>query len=44
VTALTETPVTEDYVQRMKNELTNRFTVSTRILDYDYWNILFPEN
>ena len=41
LTALTDAPVSEDYVQRIHNEVANRFTVSTRILDYDYWRILF---
>lgn len=43
VTSFTETPVTDDYVKQIKNELNNRFTVSARILDYDYWSILFDE-
>lgn len=42
VLSRTEAPVSEEYVQRIHRELSNRFTVSSRILDYDYWNILFP--
>ena len=29
------------YIDRMNTELSNRFTVSARILDLDYWEILF---
>jgi len=31
----------QSYVDRINSEVSNRFTVSTRILDYDYWRILF---
>ena len=31
----------QDYVDRINNEVSNRFAVSTRILDYDYWRALF---
>ena len=41
ITSLTDTPVSDEYVRRISNEVSNRFTVSTRILDYDYWRILF---
>lgn len=34
-------PLPQEYVDRIHNEVSNRFTVSTRILDYDYWRILF---
>ena len=40
---LTDTPVDQDYVDRINAELNNRFVVSTRILEQDYWHILFPE-
>ncbi len=33
----------EEYVKKIKNEVSNRFTVSTRILDLDYWRILFDD-
>lgn len=39
----TDTPVDESYVQSISNELNNRFTVSSRVLDHDYWSILFGE-
>ena len=38
---LTDQPVSEEYIQRINRELNNRFTVSARILDQDYWGILF---
>lgn len=41
ITHLTDTPVTDEYIAAIKNEVNNRFTVSSRILDYDYWSILF---
>ena len=41
VISKTGDPIDEDYIQRISNEVSNRFTVSTRILDYDYWDILF---
>ena len=31
----------QDYVDRINNEVSNRFAVSTRILDRDYWRALF---
>ena len=33
----------DSYVQKINTEVSNRFTVSSRILDYDYWRIIFPE-
>lgn len=41
VTALTEEPVTDEYVQAISREVSNRCAVSARILEYDYWRILF---
>lgn len=41
VISKTGDPIDEEYIQRISNEVSNRFTVSTRILDYDYWDILF---
>ena len=32
------------YVKAINKEVGNRFAVSTRILDYDYWRLLFEEN
>ena len=43
VTNFTDTPVSDAYIAQMQNEVSNRFTVSSRILDYDYWRILFGE-
>lgn len=43
VVSFTEVPVTDAYVKRISNEVSNRFTVSSRILDYDYWRIVFAE-
>lgn len=41
VVSFTGTPVSDTYVVQIKNEVSNRFAVSSRILDYDYWRILF---
>lgn len=38
---LTDEEVNEVYVETMNTEVNNRFTVSARILEYDYWRILF---
>ena len=43
LTSLTGEEISNDYFDRIRNEVSNRFTVSTRILDYDYWSILFDE-
>lgn len=43
VTCLTDSPVTDEYITAIQTEVNNRFTVSSRILEYDYWNILFGE-
>ena len=43
LTLLTEAEVDDGYVDRINAVVNNRFTVSTRILDLDYWRILFPE-
>ena len=37
------TPLPEDYVKYINDQVSNRFTVSSRILDYDYWRILFGD-
>ncbi len=37
----TEYEMTQEYKSSIMREVTNRFAVSTRILDYDYWRILF---
>ena len=41
ITNLTDTEVNKRYIQSITNEVSNRFTVSARILEYDYWSILF---
>ena len=41
VTNLTGHPVTEAYIHTMHREVSNRFTVSARIHEYDYWRLLF---
>jgi hypothetical protein len=33
--------VYDTYVDAIKTEVNNRFAVSTRILENDYWRILF---
>ena len=38
---LTDEEVNDVYIQTMTTEVNNRFTVSARILEYDYWRILF---
>lgn len=38
---LTEHEVTKEYSDAVMKDMTNRFAVSIRILDYDYWSILF---
>ena len=35
------TPLPDDYIKRINTEVANRFTVSSRVVDYDYWRILF---
>ena len=35
------TPLSADYIKRINTEVANRFTVSSRVVDYDYWRILF---
>ena len=41
VTSLTGAEIGDDYIKSVNKEVSNRFTISTRILDYDYWKILF---
>ena len=43
VESLDGTPVDDAYVSAIKTEVDNRFAVSTRILENDYWRILFEE-
>lgn len=43
VTNSTEYPMSDTYISNINAEVSNRFTVSSRILDYDYWSILFPD-
>ena len=40
---LTEHEVTKEYSDAVMKDMTNRFAVSIRILDYDYWSILFKK-
>lgn len=40
---LTDYEVTKEYTDAVMKDMTNRFAVSIRILDYDYWSILFKE-
>jgi phosphoglycerol transferase MdoB-like AlkP superfamily enzyme len=39
----TDMEIPQEYLDYIKNEVSNRFTISQRILDKDYWSILFPE-
>jgi len=41
VTLLTDKEVSSQYIKSKSNEVNNRFAVSSRILEYDYWSILF---
>lgn len=43
-TYFTDVEVPQEYLDYIKSEVSNRFTISQRILDYDYWSILFPED
>lgn len=43
VESLTEHPVTQEYCDGVMKDMTNRFAASIRILDYDYWSILFQK-
>ena len=43
VEKLTEHEVTKEYSDAVMKDMTNRFAVSIRILDYDYWSILFKK-
>lgn len=37
----TDTPVSDAYIHSIQNKVSNHFTVSSRILDFDYWSLLF---
>ena len=39
----TEHEVTKEYTDSVMRDMTNRFAVSIRILDYDYWSIIFKQ-
>ncbi len=43
VTSMDGEPVSDAYVEEVKNQVYNKFTISSRILDYDYWRILFGD-
>lgn len=40
---LTDYEVTKEYTDAVMKDVTNRFAVSIRVLDYDYWSIIFQE-
>lgn len=42
-TYFTDAEIPQEYLDYIKSEVSNRFTISQRILDYDYWAKLFPE-
>lgn len=44
VISLTGQEIPDDYVSEMKNAVNNKFTISARILDNDYWRILFKKD
>ena len=45
VKSFTGREISEDYVQSIKDIVSNKFTISAWILDRDYWRILFqPES
>ena len=44
LTTLSGDPLSEEEVQRMNDEVSNRFTVSAWVLEQDYWRILFGDN
>lgn len=39
----TDAEIPEGYTTYIKNKVSNMFTISQWILDYDYWKILFPD-
>ncbi len=41
---LTDEPVSEDYIDNINNVIKNKFTVSTSILENDYYRYLFPKD
>lgn len=41
VTSLTGEEISDEYVQSIKDAVNNKFIVSQRIVDYDYWRVLF---
>lgn len=43
-TYFTDAQLPETYLDYIKAEVSNRFTISEWILDYNYWNILFPDS
>lgn len=42
-TYFTDAEIPQEYLDYIKSEVSNRFTISQRILDNDYWSLLFPE-
>lgn len=43
VESLTGEEVSDDYVNKIKKSVSNKFSVSANILDMDYWGILFKD-
>lgn len=43
-TFFTDAELPQAYLDYIKAEVSNRFTISEWILDYNYWNILFPNS
>ena len=43
-TKTAEGNISDEYVKAVNKEISNRFTISSRILEYDYWGILFDSN
>lgn len=43
VVSLTGQEIPDDYVSEIKNAVNNKFTISARILDNDYWRVLFKK-
>ena len=41
---LTDEPVDEDYVNQINKLVKTKFTYSAKILEYDYYSILFKES
>lgn len=42
-TYFSDAEIPQEYLDYIKSEVSNRFTISRRILEKDYWRILFPD-